>query len=139
MPFYSNSTEQVGGFMKLWLGSLGSTVFSLILLLFSLSFHFSLKPYHSLFVWLNLNKLFSQKKSSADEIETKNKLNEEVDITSSPKKIKKKWKFPWTNDESEDDFLFRDVSQNKAKERIKDTKPKIISNTSKKIRPPCSL
>ena len=47
MPFYSNSTEQVGGFMKLWLGSLGSTVFSLILLLFSLSFHFSLKPYHS--------------------------------------------------------------------------------------------
>ena len=53
-------------------------------------------------------------------------------------KKKKKWKFSWTNDESEDDFLFRDVSQNKAKERIKDTKPKIISNTSKKIKPKTS-
>ena len=43
-PISSSSENQTGGFLKLWLGSLGATMLTVIILLVCLSIHFSLTP-----------------------------------------------------------------------------------------------
>ena len=50
MPITSNPDQQIGGFLKVWLGSLGTTVISMGMLLFALTHHFSLAPINFLLV-----------------------------------------------------------------------------------------
>ena len=113
LPIHSSSETQVGGFLKLWLGSLGSIFFSVISLLFCLSFHFSFAPIQRISTRIKLfqhlhdklvsNQIFEDK---VDAITSEEKIHNEIIPT------KRKWNFPWQNHDDAEDPLFGDVSKN---------------------------
>ena len=125
--------------MKLWLGSLGSVIFSSISLLFCLSFHFSFAPAQQFFSRLKLFKNFPKESLPTldqeavdvdDSIEDKITKN-----TNSSLPFIKKWNFPWQRKENDEDLLFGDVSKNVAEKPIQTSKTKSNSSGDKPITP----
>lgn len=113
MPITSNSDQQIGGILKVWLGSLGTTVISMGVLLFALTHHFSLAPINFLFSFFLSFKEKSVSKPEIDESidaahpNLKTKENPLIE-----KNVKKrKWKIPWKTKSEGDDLLFGDVSK----------------------------
>ena len=121
-PISSSSENQTGGFLKLWLGSLGATMLTVIILLVCLSIHFSLTPLQFILTRITHLKGVSRKKepviSNQQEPEKleADKLSKKEEPSS--KEIKKtKWKIPWQSNAGEDDLLFGDVSINTSEEK----------------------
>ena len=132
LPLQATSETQVGGFLKLWLGSLGSIFFSSIFLLFCLSFHFSFAPLQHI---ASRIKFFRQTLKTNSQIQNNEKKNEgglekEQNIKQPISTIlsKRKWSFPWQKNEDDEDPLFSDVSKNVAQKTI--TSKKEIKSTS---------
>ena len=113
MPITSNSDQQIGGILKVWLGSLGTTVISMGVLLFALTHHFSLAP---------INFLFSFFLSFKEKSVSKPEIDESIDAAHPNLKTKEnplieksvrksRWKIPWKIKNDGDDLLFGDVSK----------------------------
>ena len=114
MPITSNPDQQIGGFLKVWLGSLGTTVISMGMLLFALTHHFSLAPINFL---LSFCLSFKHKSGSQpvidkseDETPQENLKDKETPHIEKAKK-ESKWNLPWKIKEEGDDLLFGDVSK----------------------------
>ena len=128
LPVDSLPEERSSGFLKLWFGSLGTTVISIGILLLSLSFHFKSV---GLFKLLSKFEVFgkSEKKSPPTDLP----------ISSDSSKVESwlpKWLFRFSNKKASDDLLFGDVSkiansssgisENVKKENKSKKEPKII-------------
>lgn len=115
----SKPENRYGGFLKIWLGSLGSTFLSVLILVICLSTHFSFSPFKFIVNRLRLlNKGLKPEVSKSDEkIEKSHEGAREKEVTNkkedtSEQKAKKKNKFFWQNEEGEENVLFEDVSKN---------------------------
>ena len=128
LPVDSLPEERSSGFLKLWFGSLGTTVISIGILLLSLSFHFKSV---GLFKLISKFEVFgkSEKKSPPTDLP----------ISSDSSKVGSwlsKWLFRFSNKKVSDDLLFGDVSkiansaseisENVKKENKSKKEPKII-------------
>jgi len=128
LPVDSLPEERSSGFLKLWFGSLGTTVISIGILLLSLSFHFkSVGLFKLISKFEVLGK--SEKKSPPTDLP----------ISSDSSKVGSwlsKWLFRFSNKKVSDDLLFGDVSkiansaseisENVKKENKSKKEPKII-------------
>ena len=139
LPIHSPSDSQFGGFLKLWLGSLGSVIFSSISLLFCLSFHFSFAPVQQIFSRLKLFKSFSKASLPTldqEALDVDESIEEKIiKNTNSSSPPVKKWNFPWQRKENDEDLLFGDVSKNVEDKPIKTSKTKSNSSNDKTITP----
>jgi S-DNA-T family DNA segregation ATPase FtsK/SpoIIIE len=136
MPITSSPDQQIGGILKVWLGSLGTTVISMGILLFALTHHFSLTPINFL-----LSFCFSFKRKSGsnsvideseDETPQKSLKTKETPVIEKDKK-RSKWNLPWKVKEEGDDLLFGDVSKGASaqpKPILPAVKPKKINTES---------
>ncbi len=119
LPIHETNETQTGGFLRIWLGSLGSIVFSTILLLFCMTFHFSFLPFKKILIGLSSilprNSITLVSKEKKEEDESVEKITPEP-LSDQP--IKKKWVFSWQAKEAEPDLLFGDVSKNVSKNKI---------------------
>ena len=128
LPVDSLPEERSSGFLKLWFGSLGTTVITIGILLLSLSFHFKSV---GLFKLISKFEVFgkSEKKSPPTDLP----------ISSDSSKVGSwlsKWLFRFSNKKVSDDLLFGDVSkiansaseisENVKKENKSKKEPKII-------------
>ena len=115
LPIHSPDDSQFGGFLKLWLGSLGSVIFSSISLLFCLSFHFSFAPVKQIFSRFGLLKKLpkiSLPFENQKVVEVDDTVEEKVITNTNFSTPVKKWNFPWQRKENDEDLLFGDVSKN---------------------------
>ncbi|MEC8044468.1 MAG: DNA translocase FtsK [Verrucomicrobiota bacterium] len=111
----SSASDSIGGFLRIWLGPVGSSCSMIILLTGSLAFHFSFK-FGSLFS-LFKERLFPK-------LQKENDFKEESIIEAEKETIKTKkageegrsWTWPWKTSSSESDLLFEDVSLRNASE-----------------------
>jgi S-DNA-T family DNA segregation ATPase FtsK/SpoIIIE len=128
LPVDSLPEERSSGFLKLWFGSLGTTVISIGILLLSLSFHFKS---------VGLFKLISKFEVSGKS--EKKSPPTDLPISSDSSKVGSwlsKWLFRFSNKKASDDLLFGDVSkiansssgisENVKKENKSKKEPKII-------------
>ena len=121
-PISSQPEERIGGYLRLWLGSLGAAILALFILFFCLSIHFSFSPFQFFLtrtkIWKGLSQKYEgklEKENQAKETKEKNVPNE---VELSNKNIqKKKWKLPWISDDGDDDLLFGDVSKENTREK----------------------
>ena len=119
LPFSVSNTssisDSIGGFLRIWLGPVGSSCSMIILLMGSLACHFSFK-FGSLFS-LFKERLFPK-------LQKENDFKEESTIETEKETIKTKkegeegrsWTWPWERLPSESDLLFEDVSLRNASE-----------------------
>jgi S-DNA-T family DNA segregation ATPase FtsK/SpoIIIE len=114
----SKPENRYGGFLKIWLGSLGSTFLSVLILVICLSTHFSFSPFKFILNRLNLlnKKLEPEGTKSEEKIEKSIEGEREKEVANKKEntfvqKGKKKRKFFWQNEEDEEDVLFEDVSK----------------------------
>ena len=135
LPIHSPVESQIGGFLKLWLGSLGSVIFSLIFLLFCLSFHFSFAPAQQIFSGLKLLKKLPKLRlpTQNQEVVDEDASNEATIVknTNTSSAPSKKWNFPWQKKENDEDLLFGDVSKNVVDKSTTTSKTKSTSRTNK--------
>jgi S-DNA-T family DNA segregation ATPase FtsK/SpoIIIE len=136
MPITSNPDQQIGGILKVWLGSLGTTVISMGILLFALTHHFSLTPINFLLSFCLSFKRKSGSNSvideSEDETPQKSLKSKETPVIEKDKK-RSKWNLPWKVKEEGDDLLFGDVSKGASaqpKPILPAVKPKKINTES---------
>jgi DNA segregation ATPase FtsK/SpoIIIE, S-DNA-T family len=136
MPITSNPDQQIGGILKVWLGSLGTTVISMGILLFALTHHFSLTPINFLLSFCLSFKRKSGSNSvideSEDETPQKSLKAKETAVIEKDKK-RSKWNLPWKVKEEGDDLLFGDVSKGASaqpKPILPAVKPKKINTES---------
>jgi S-DNA-T family DNA segregation ATPase FtsK/SpoIIIE len=128
LPVDSLPEERSSGFLKLWFGSLGTTVISIGILLLSLSFHFK-----SVGLFKLISKFEVLGKSEKKPPPT------DLPISSDSSKVGSwlsKWLFRFSNKKASDDLLFGDVSkiansssgisENVKKENKSKKEPKII-------------
>ena len=115
----SKPENRYGGFLKIWLGSLGSISLSVFILVICLSTHFSFSPLKLILDRLSLlNKGLKPEGSKSEEKIEKSiegvRENEGTNKKENTfvKKSKKKRKFFWQNEEDVEDVLFEDVSKN---------------------------
>ena len=142
-PINSAYENQIGGILQLWLGSLGATLLSVVVLLFCLSIHFSLSPLQFILSRLTILKSFS--KSTGNEIkptqvkeETQDDEITESEINALNKKEKliskenqkSKWKIPWQSNGGEEDLLFGDVSKSNKEEKLQVNASKVKKKPS---------
>jgi len=121
-PISSQPEEQVGGFLRLWLGSLGATMLALCILFFCLSIHFSFSPLQFFLTRIKIGKEFSKQNGAESSKETQTKepkeknVPDEIEVSNKEDK-KKKWKLPWSSDDGDEDLLFGDVSKENSSEK----------------------
>ncbi|MDG0963871.1 MAG: DNA translocase FtsK 4TM domain-containing protein, partial [Opitutales bacterium] len=121
-PISSQPDTQIGGFLRLWLGSLGATMLALFILFFCLSIHFSFSPLHffqsRIKKWKELPKKHGVEISKETQTNDPREKNDTDELDLSKKKGEKKsWNFPWNSDDGEDDLLFGDVSKGNSGEK----------------------
>ena len=141
----SKPENRYGGFLKIWLGSLGSTSLSVFILVICLSTHFSFSPIKFILEKLSLlNKGLKPEASKSEEkIEKSIEGAREKDVTNKKEntfvqKGKKKRKFFWQNEEDVESVLFEDVSKNPHNSIQSKTNASSIADSSsnkKKISP----
>ncbi len=131
----SSSESRIGGLLKIWLGSLGSSSLSFFILVICLSTHFSASPIKFVLSQVKLLKNgLTPRLSKSDEVKEKPvEKTSGQELTSSEENtlslpIKKKSKYFWQNKEKEENVLFEDVSRNP----ISNVQNKASSSTLKK-------
>ena len=97
------------------------------ILIASICTHFSLKPFSVLMKFIKTPRL--RKADPVSEVNTKAKSTPR-DTIEPQSKSPKKWKFPWSFSEPDDDLLFGDVSErNNAEIEASMGKPKVLKGT----------
>lgn len=122
--------KSIGGFLRIWMGGLGTGLLMTSILIASICTHFSLKPFSVLMKFIKTP--YSSKTDPVSELNTKAKSTPRN--TAEPKsKSPKKWKFPWSFSEPDDDLLFGDVSErNNPESEASMGKPKVLKETIEK-------
>ena len=112
LPFSNPDLAEIsiGGFLRIWMGGLGTGLLMTGILIASICTHFSLNPFPLLFGFLKNIRTKSEKQAgeeSSKDTETPKPKSE------SKPKSPKKWKLPWFSTDPDEDFLFGDVSERK--------------------------
>lgn len=112
LPFSNPDLAEIsiGGFLRIWMGGLGTGLLMTGILIASICTHFSLNPFPLLFGFLKNIRTKSEKQAgeeSSKDTETPKPKSE------SKPKSSKKWKLPWFSTDPDEDFLFGDVSERK--------------------------
>ena len=112
LPFSNPDLAEIsiGGFLRIWMGGLGTGLLMTGILIASICTHFSLNPFPLLFGFLKNIRTKSEKQAgeeSSKDTETPKPKSE------SKPKSPKKWKLPWFSTAPDEDFLFGDVSERK--------------------------
>ena len=112
LPFSNPDLAEIsiGGFLRIWMGGLGTGLLMTGILIASICSHFSLNPFPLLFGYLKNIRTKSEKQAgeeSSKDTETPKPKSE------SKPKSPKKWKLPWFSTDPDEDFLFGDVSERK--------------------------
>ena len=112
LPFSNPDLAEIsiGGFLRIWMGGLGTGLLMTGILIGSICTHFSLNPFPLLFGFLKNIRTKSEKQAgeeSSKDTETPKPKSE------SKPKSPKKWKLPWFSTVPDEDFLFGDVSERK--------------------------
>ena len=112
LPFSNPDLAEIsiGGFLRIWMGGLGTGLLMTGILIGSICTHFSLNPFPLLFGFLKNIRTKSEKQAgeeSSKDTETPKPKSE------SKPKSPKKWKLPWFSTAPDEDFLFGDVSERK--------------------------
>ena len=112
LPFSNPDLAEIsiGGFLRIWMGGLGTGLLMTGILIASICTHFSLNPFPLLFGFLKNIRTKSEKQvaeESSKDTETPKPKSE------SKPKSSKKWKLPWFSTDPDEDFLFGDVSERK--------------------------
>ena len=112
LPFSNPDLAEIsiGGFLRIWMGGLGTGLLMAGILIASICTHFSLNPFPLLFGFLKNIRTKSEKQAgeeSSKDTETPKPKSE------SKPKSPKKWKLPWFSTDPDEDFLFGDVSERK--------------------------
>jgi len=112
LPFSNPDLAEIsiGGFLRIWMGGLGTGLLMTGILMASICTHFSLNPFPLLFGFLKNIRTKSEKQAgeeSSKDTETPKPKSE------SKPKSPKKWKLPWFSTDPDEDFLFGDVSERK--------------------------
>ena len=112
LPFSNPDLAEIsiGGFLRIWMGGLGTGLLMTGILIGSICTHFSLNPFPLLFGFLKNIRTKSEKQAgeeSSKDTETPKPKSE------SKPKSPKKWKLPWFSTDPDEDFLFGDVSERK--------------------------
>ena len=112
LPFSNSDLAEIsiGGFLRIWMGGLGTGLLMTGILIASICTHFSLNPFPLLFGFLKNIRTKSEKQAgeeSSKDTETPKPKSE------SKPKSPKKWKLPWFSTDPDEDFLFGDVSERK--------------------------
>lgn len=112
LPFSNPDLAEIsiGGFLRIWMGGLGTGLLMTGILIASICTHFSLNPFPLLFGFLKNIRTKSEKQAgeeSSKDTETPKPKSE------SKPKSPKKWKLPWFSNDPDEDFLFGDVSERK--------------------------
>jgi S-DNA-T family DNA segregation ATPase FtsK/SpoIIIE len=122
--------KSIGGFLRIWMGGLGTGILMTGILIASICTHFSLKPFSVLMKFIKTPRL--RKADPVSEVNTKAKSTPR-DTIEPKSKSPKKWKFPWSFSEPDDDLLFGDVSErNNAEIEASMGKPKVLKGTIEK-------
>ena len=111
----SSASDSIGGFLRIWLGPVGSSCSMIILLMGTLACHFSFK-FGSLFS-LFKERLFPKLQKEND-FKEESTIEAEKETTKTKKggKEGRSWTWPWERLPSESDLLFEDVSLRNASE-----------------------
>ncbi len=112
LPFSNPDLAEIsiGGFLRIWMGGLGTGLLMTGILIASICTHFSLNPFPLLFGFLKNIRTKSEKQAgeeSSKDTETPKPKSE------SKPKSPKKWNLPWFSTDPDEDFLFGDVSERK--------------------------
>ena len=112
LPFSNPDLAEIsiGGFLRIWMGGLGTGLLMTGILIASICTHFSLNPFPLLFGFLKNIRTKSEKQAgeeSSKDTETPKPKSE------SKPKSPKKWKLPWFSTAPDEEFLFGDVSERK--------------------------
>tara|TARA_B100000963_G_scaffold107577_2_gene93527 strand:- start:4562 stop:6814 length:2253 start_codon:yes stop_codon:yes gene_type:complete len=112
LPFSNPDLAEIsiGGFLRIWMGGLGTGLLMTGILIANICSHFSLNPFPLLFGYLKNIRTKSEKQAgeeSSKDTETPKPKSE------SKPKSPKKWKLPWFSTDPDEDFLFGDVSERK--------------------------
>ncbi len=129
-PNFSNS-----GVLRVWLGNMGTTLLSIVLLVIGAYYH--IKWYFNLddsvanisSFLQNIIKKKKQPETSGDKISS---CENDSKIGESKTKKSKKWLLDWIGSKEEDDLLFGDVSLNQSDLPEIQKKPKNIDSSLKK-------
>jgi S-DNA-T family DNA segregation ATPase FtsK/SpoIIIE len=103
LPIDSLDEERSGGFFKLWFGSLGTTIISIVVLLVCLSFHFKSVGLFNFISKLKLSSRFGKKLQTED-------LSSSRDL-SKGRGLLTNWLSKLSEKKPSDDLLFGDVSK----------------------------
>ena len=119
--------------MRLWLGSVGTAIFSFLGLIFCLYFHIGgyLKSKSILERFDLVFKKLTQNKSSNPSFEDEESAKSDLTLDNPTSRKAKKWSFSFLGSKDEDDLLFGDVSLQK-----KEDETEIKTNPSKTSRKP---
>ena len=112
LPFSNPDLAEIsiGGFLRIWMGGLGTGLLMTGILIASICTHFSLNPFPLLFGFLK--NIRTKIEKQAGEESSKDTETPKPKSESKPKSPKK-WKLPWFSTDPDEDFLFGDVSERK--------------------------
>ena len=130
MPFADSVTNSFPspGIMRLWLGSVGTAIFSSLGLIFCLYFHIGgyLKSKSILEKFDLVFKKLTQNRTNNPSFEDEESSKPDLTIDNPTSRKAKKWSFSFLGSKDEDDLLFGDVSLQK-----KEDETEIKTNPSK--------
>ena len=120
LPLRAVPDDSVGGFLRVWMGVLGTSISMVCLLLGCLCIHFSMEPLRFVGALVGIGKKVKEKipaslgEKSTPEVKPEKPKEEEKTEKLPKKKLKKRWSFPGFGKGSDDDLLFGDVSLQKS-------------------------
>ncbi len=131
LPFSSDAANFSGGYLRIWIGEVGSWLLALVILFTSLAFHFSFNSDKLSKAFKLLGRLTSTLKFSKLKVPDK-ESPESVPEDFTTRKKKNIWNFLFqfpTSRSSNEDLLFGDVSQQERE--FKESSGEIALNTSR--------
>ena len=137
MPFADSVTNSFPspGIMRLWLGSVGTAIFSFLGLIFCLYFHIGgyLKSKSILERFDLVFKKLTQNRTNNPSFEDEESSKPDLTLDNPTSRKAKKWSFSFLGSKDEDDLLFGDVSLQKKEDEteIKTNPPKLLQSQLK--------
>ena len=140
LPMRAVPNDSAGGFLRVWMGVLGTSISMVCLLIGCLCIHFSMEPLRFVAALVGIGKKVKEKipaslgEKNTPEFKPEKPSEEEKTKKLMEKKSKKRWSFPVFGKGSEDDLLFGDVSLQKSSRETDDSavveekKPKAKAN-----------
>jgi DNA segregation ATPase FtsK/SpoIIIE, S-DNA-T family len=140
LPIQAASDDSFGGFLRVWMGALGTSILMVCLLTGCIFIHFSMEPLKFVAALVGIGKKVKDKipenlgAKKSPEAEQEQSTEDDVKPTKN-KESKKTWRFPLFGKRAEDDLLFGDVSLQKSSTEPNDSPsaPEKMAKTEGKI------